>query len=141
MDADKVINLLRRVRHDYGNHLQVISGYTELNRPDAVKEYILEIIREMEKEKRLLEFHNPEIGLFLFEQMLAINDLGVIVIYKELEITSIEKLINSGEPLRTIKKLLEANHIAEDITIEISIRELSDQMEISIYSPILIDNP
>lgn len=141
MDASKVIALLRRIRHDYGNHLQVISGYTELGRPNEVREYISQIIEDLAQEKRILELNDPELGLFLYEQMLLANDLGIILRYKELSIVTGQKLITSFEPYKMIKKLVEENNIFEETIMEMSIYEESDQIKIVIECPMLPNNP
>lgn len=140
MDASKVIALLRRIRHNYGNHLQVISGYTELGRPNEVREYITQIIQEMTQEKRILELDDPELSLFLYEQMLLANDLGIILRYKELSVVSGQKLIASFEPYKMIKKLVEENNILDETVIEVSIYEESDQIRILLECAMLPDN-
>lgn len=141
MDASRTVSLLRRVRHDYGNHLQVISGYTELGRPNEVKEYIIKIIQQMDQEKKLFELESPELTLFLYEQMLLVNDLGIILRYKELVITSGPRLMASFKPYKIIKSLVEENNITEETTMEISIYELPEQIKIKIDCPMLSNSP
>ncbi|NLB87650.1 MAG: hypothetical protein GX790_00235 [Syntrophomonadaceae bacterium] len=137
MDAAEVVALLRRIRHDYGNHLQVISGYNELGRPDEVREYIAEIIQEITQEKRILELDDSELGLFLFKQMLLANDLGIILRYKEISIVSGQRLIDNFEPYKTIENIVKENILFQNTVMEVSIYEENDQIKVEIECPML----
>lgn len=140
MEASEVVALLRRLRHDYGNHLQVISGYNELGRPDDIREYITEIIQEMAQEKRILDIENSELGLYLFRQMLLVHDLGVILRYKDLSVVSGSKLMAAFEPYNTIRNLVQDNVLLHRAVIEVSICEENDQIKILLECPLLPDN-
>lgn len=107
MDAAKSVELLRRIRHDYANHLQVISGYIELARYQEVKDYIAAMVEEMSEERKVFESLDPEAVLYLFEKMLSVRDLGIILKYDELEISNTRILENHNEPDKTLKSLLE----------------------------------
>ncbi len=53
-------------RHDYINHLQVISGLLELGRPERASEYLKETLRIIETERMLLKRQDKGLGLFLY---------------------------------------------------------------------------
>ncbi len=56
MDMKKLLEVIQVQRHDFLNHLQVISGFLQLNKPDQIKEYLGQIIygmREMSQTSRL----------------------------------------------------------------------------------------
>ncbi|HOV43587.1 MAG TPA: Spo0B domain-containing protein, partial [Syntrophothermus lipocalidus] len=55
MKAEEVIWFLDCQRHDYLNHLQVISGLLELGQPARAREYLKEALRFIETERMLLK--------------------------------------------------------------------------------------
>ena len=140
MDAISTVNLLRRMRHDFGNHLQIISGYTDLGRPEEVKEYIAHLTKDLEQERLLFELDSAEASLFLYEQMLLVKDLGVIVKYKELDISSGQKLRANNQPFNIIKSLLNEHNLEDETIIEVSVYESPLQTEILIYCPRLAED-
>ncbi|MDD3268361.1 MAG: Spo0B domain-containing protein, partial [Syntrophomonadaceae bacterium] len=81
MDTAKSVELLRRMRHDFANHLQVISGYIELERYQDVKDYIADIVEEMSGERKIFESLDAEVVWHLYEKMLSARDLGIILKY------------------------------------------------------------
>lgn len=105
MDAARTVELLRRIRHDYANHLQVISGYVELARYQEVKDYIAAMVEEMSEERKIFESLDYEAVLYLFEKMLSARDLGIILKYDELKISNTRILKNHNEPEKTLKSL------------------------------------
>ena len=65
MNGEQVIQLLRQLRHDFGNHLQVISGYLDLGRSAEVKRYIQSLAEEMGEERIIFETCSPDTA-FIF---------------------------------------------------------------------------
>lgn len=47
MDQEKLLEVIQVQRHDFLNHLQVISGFLQLNKPDRIREYIELVTIEM----------------------------------------------------------------------------------------------
>ncbi|NLJ71599.1 MAG: hypothetical protein GX333_01145, partial [Syntrophomonadaceae bacterium] len=82
MEASKVLALIRRLRHDFGNHLQVIGGFTELGYTGEVQDYIADLVREMGEERILFELNDPELSLFLLQQKLYAQEVGVMLNYQ-----------------------------------------------------------
>lgn len=107
MDAAKTVELLRRIRHDYANHLQVISGYVDLARYQEVKDYIAAMVEEMSEERKIFESMECEAVLYLYEKVLSARDLGIILKYDELKISSARILENNYEPDKTLSSLSE----------------------------------
>ena len=105
MDNEKVVQLVRRLRHDFGNHLQVIMSYNDLNRPQAIKDYIFTVVEEMAAERRLFETLSPDPALYLLEQIYLAHDLGIILRYQELNINSADILRNHQEPFKSLESL------------------------------------
>lgn len=123
MDATRFVEILRRCRHDFGNHLQVVSGYTELGRSDKVKEYIGNIVEKMALERIIFESLPAEGALYFYEQVLLAADLGVILVYKDLKITNWHKLENGMEPLRSLTPLAAGVSKEEEPIVFISLQE------------------
>ena len=59
------IELLRHVRHDWLNKLQLIKGNLDLNKIDRTKEIISEIVIEAQNETKLSNLHFPNFTLLL----------------------------------------------------------------------------
>ncbi|ABI68911.1 Spo0B domain-containing protein [Syntrophomonas wolfei] len=91
MEAKHSMEILRRVRHDFANHLQVVSGYLELGRCQQVKEYIAEIVMDMAEEKKIFEAGlSAKEALYFFEKTLTARELGIILRYEDLEVNSLD---------------------------------------------------
>ena len=76
------IELLRHVRHDWLNKLQLIKGNLDLNKIDRTKEIISEIVIEAQNETKLSNLHFPNFTLLLlthnWEQNMFQIDFEVI---------------------------------------------------------------
>lgn len=141
METEKTIALLRKMRHDFGNHLQVISGYLELKQPEKVQEYVDKLIMAIRAERIVFETTEGEAAIYLFEQMLAARDYGVELLYKDVKITAAEPLMQANEPLNSLLQLAQ-NINAEDLKVEVVIGPGMEQdIYIEYYSEALADNP
>lgn len=105
MEAEQMVNLLRRVRHDFANHLQVIGGYLELGWTGQMGAYIKEITAGINQERIIFEAVAPEYALYFYEQLLAVKDMGIILIYEDLDVKTVDCLIAANEPVRSIAAL------------------------------------
>lgn len=123
MEATRVVEILRRCRHDFGNHLQVVSGYTELGRSDKVKEYIANIVEKMAWERIIFDSLPAEAALYFYEQVLLAADLGVILVYKDLKITNWQQLQTQMEPIRSLAPLAAGVSKEEEPVIFVSLQE------------------
>ena len=106
MEAGQMVSLLRRVRHDYANHLQVISGYLEMGWEGQLSDYIRSIVAELNQERIIFESVGPEAALYFYEQLLRIKDVGIIIVYEDLDITSTQMLQALNEPFNSIAAML-----------------------------------
>jgi sensor histidine kinase regulating citrate/malate metabolism len=61
MDLEKLLEVIQVQRHDFLNHLQVISGFLQLNRFEQAQVYIKEISREMAVSSKISRIKNPEV--------------------------------------------------------------------------------
>ncbi|MDD4334936.1 MAG: Spo0B domain-containing protein [Desulfotomaculaceae bacterium] len=60
MDLQKILEVVRVQRHDFLNHLQVVSGFLQLNKPDRIREYIEQIIDDMRVVSQTARLGIPE---------------------------------------------------------------------------------
>ncbi|MHB9144106.1 MAG: Spo0B domain-containing protein [Symbiobacteriia bacterium] len=74
-----LVKVIRNQRHGFINHLQVISGWLQLKKPDHVFEYIDGIRRKREQESQILRVKSVEVlGLLLVKSSLAeANELDI----------------------------------------------------------------
>lgn len=106
MEAGQMVSLLRRVRHDYANHMQVISGYLEMGWEGQLRDYIRSIVAELNQERIIFESVGPEAALYFYEQLLMIKDMGIILVYEDLDITLTQLLQTRNEPFNSIAAML-----------------------------------
>ncbi len=140
MEASKVLALIRRLRHDFGNHLQVIGGFTELGYTGEVQDYIADLVREMGEERILFELNDPELSLFLLQQKLYAQEVGVMLNYDVIDITTTaSELIEELDLFAAIKSLV-GEQAKEEVVINVSIYELVDQVKVVLNSKLLTDN-
>ena len=100
-----MVNLLRRVRHDFANHLQVIGGYLELGWTEQMSAYIKEITAGINQERIIFEAVAPAYALYFYEQLLTVRDMGIILVYEDLDVKTADCLIAANEPVRSIAAL------------------------------------
>lgn len=142
MQDEKVVGIIRRMRHDFGNHLQVILGYLELERPREVKDYIHSLIDEMQAERAIFEHLPEQVALYLYQQVLMAADLGLILHFRELKITSCELLQMNNEPVTTLRRIgpvLQSND--EEPLVEVSLFGGEGEMVMVINSQHLETSP
>jgi stage 0 sporulation protein B (sporulation initiation phosphotransferase) len=105
VEAGQAVNIIRRLRHDFGNYLQVILGYIDLGQPQQAREYILKVVEELAEGRYIFESQDNEAALFFFEQLLKARDLGIILRYKEINIKKWGLLKERNEPIKTLSSL------------------------------------
>lgn len=140
MEADRTVALLRKMRHDFGNHLQVISGYLELNHPEKVQQYVDKLIIDARAERTVFENAKGDTILYLYEQMLAARDYNIRLLYKQISLLAVEPLMWVNEPLNTLIQLKE-QYPADELTVEVVIgMTLEQDIYIDYYSDSFTEN-
>jgi len=133
LKAEYMVDLLRRVRHDFANHLQVISGYLDMERPERVKEYLTAVMEEITAERIIFESQPGEAALYFYEQVLLAYDLGIMLRYEDIDVDDWAILRASGEPCKSLaalnKELIKSEE--EDVTVYLSIYE--DQQGVDMF--------
>lgn len=133
MEAEQYMALLRRIRHDFLNQLQVILGYIDLDNPRQARNYIEKIVKEMTAERAVFERLDAKLAFHLYRQMLLAQDIGVIIKYQEIDIASPELLAEQNEPFQTVQAMglnLKDNGHTERI-LNISVVESNGKLKIS----------
>jgi len=124
LEAEQMVDLLRRVRHDFANHLQVISGYLDLEQPARVKQYLATVMEEIIAERLIFESQQGEAALFFYEQMLRAYDLGITLRYEDIDIDCWAILKASDEPCKSLADLSKGLiRTEDDVIIYLSIYE------------------
>jgi len=69
VNIELFLEILRVQRHDFVNHLQVISGYLQLNKTTEVQKYIQEAVLEINRLGKIIHLKPPEAAVaFLVAQ-------------------------------------------------------------------------
>ncbi len=102
MDMKGALKLVRRIRHDYGNHLQVISGYIDMDMPEKVKEYIRVIVEQMEAERSVFSLVDAETAMHFYWQVLKAIDTGIVLRYDDLDLENSQLFIENDEPFQSL---------------------------------------
>lgn len=75
--AAKSLLLLRRQRHSFLNHLQVISGWLQLEKPERARQYLESVAARMTGEAEALRQASPGLALRMLELGLEAETHGV----------------------------------------------------------------
>lgn len=86
-NAEEIIRYLREQRHDYMNHIQVIWGYLQLNRPEKAADYISGMNSKLQVLGKVLKINSPLLALFLYNTICKVQSMGMNV---EINADSIE---------------------------------------------------
>ena len=136
MNGQKTVDLLREIRHDFGNHLQVIMGYLDLGNPQQARKYIIKLIEEMAAERLIFESTDADTALYLYQQLLLSRELGVILRYDEIKVKSPDLLQLNNEPWRSLQQVLkewEVENEEDEPMVYLEIYEKSDGVDL-LYS-------
>lgn len=60
MNIDSMLEIISVQRHDFLNHLQVISGLLQLNKAERVKDYIRQVSLEVERLSKVVHLRVPQ---------------------------------------------------------------------------------
>ncbi|MDQ0285510.1 sensor histidine kinase regulating citrate/malate metabolism [Desulfofundulus luciae] len=81
MELKSLLEFIRMQRHDFLNHLQVISGFIQMNRGEKAREYLLEVARELERLAKIIHLQVPEATAAFLAALAQGTDLQVEVDY------------------------------------------------------------
>lgn len=131
METGRAVDILRRVRHDFGNYLQVVLGYIDLNRPEQARDYILGVVEELAAERIIFESLDAEAALYFYQQLLMARDLGIILRYTELDHNSSWTILQErNEPFKTLALLSQKfRTMADDPMVNLSLYNTGDEIK------------
>jgi hypothetical protein len=81
MELQSLLEFIRLQRHDFLNHLQVISGFIQMNKGEQAREYLLGVARELERLGRVIHLQMPEATAAFLAALARGNRLQVEVDY------------------------------------------------------------
>lgn len=64
-EAERIRNLMKNMRHDWMNHIQVIMGYQLLKQHDKVDRYLQKLTKKSLAERAISELHYPPLATAL----------------------------------------------------------------------------
>lgn len=76
-----MIKLISLLRHDFLNQLQVIDGYLQVGKADRAREYLQEVVKELNKLGKLVHLQVPEIALVILLAAETANRAGIRISY------------------------------------------------------------
>lgn len=136
VNGQKTVDLLRQIRHDFGNHLQVIMGYMDLGQEQEARQYIVSLVEEMALERVIFDHTDDDTALYLYEQLLLSRELGAILRYDEIQLSGKSLLKLKDEPLSSLKVVLQewkSENEEDDPLIYLEIYERADGVDL-LYS-------
>lgn len=81
MDMKGILEVIREQRHDFLNHLQVISGYLQLQKQEIAYGYIKKISGMLREQGKIFCLKIPEINAVLLVEQKKAREHGIEVIY------------------------------------------------------------
>lgn len=104
----EIIKYLREQRHDFMNHIQVIWGYLQLNKPSEAMKYIGEFNKKYSTLGSLFKLESPALSLFLYDNIKKAFKLD-LHIDLETELDNMEDIFDSKyrEDLKIISILFD----------------------------------
>lgn len=135
----ELLETLRSHRHDFINHLQVISGLIQLNKPQQAQEYILEIVDELRNNKRIRFVGRPEIDALLLKKAAQAYELSIpfeVVAESEFEGLTIPGLDVARILGNLIENALDASGPLppEKREVRVTLRESEQEWELTVYN-------
>ncbi|MDD3852849.1 MAG: Spo0B domain-containing protein [Syntrophomonadaceae bacterium] len=124
MTDDQMVDLLRRTRHDFDNHLQVISGYLDLAKPEEAQKYLKQIVAELATERIIFESCSGEAALYFYDQLIRARDIGIAIKYHRLQVNNINHLQTHDEPFNSLKEAAARyNHRGDNLKVNVTVIE------------------
>lgn len=102
MNLEKLLDAIQVQRHDFLNHLQVISGLLQMNKVDRVRDYLNQVCVEMTQFSKTAKVAIPELTAAL---IIGMNDAAMYQI--ELVLTINSDLADCAVPGSVVGEVLE----------------------------------
>jgi len=121
MDDADVMSLLRAQRHSFLNHLQVVSGWLQMNQPQRAYDYLLKIVPALVDQGLVTGQVPPAVGHRLIATFLEAEVLGIrlhVTVAEPPDAAVADRLYRSvAESLQAVATLPEAER---ELSVHIS---------------------
>lgn len=122
MESQHYVNLLRRMRHDYANQVQVLGGWLELGDWDRACEALSVLRGSLQRDQLVLRHPIPEVALYLYECVQQAADLDIVLICDVSDFSSWESLQQGDQPLTELRRIRK-DYRENELIIYLSITE------------------
>lgn len=128
--GSEVIKYMREQRHDFMNHIQVIWGYLQLDKPKNALEYIAELNKKLAVFGQVFLIESPVLSLFLYKCIRRAYDLEKTIDF-DFEALNLENFLMHNYNEKLI--------IMEDLFGELINRITKDDEDKNIYIDVYND--
>lgn len=117
ISATQSLYLMRRQRHAFLNHLQVISGWLQLGRPERASQYLEMVAARMNSEAESIRQAPALLGLLMLELGLEAETRGARL---EWRVTGPDVTLSAGQLDQLQQQVLEAMAGGGLVTVELA---------------------
>ncbi|MBT9172891.1 MAG: hypothetical protein DDT21_01278 [Syntrophomonadaceae bacterium] len=100
--SEAILKLFNLCRHEFINHLQVISGLAQLNKTEKLQSCIRKVSDELHQMGRLASCGDPRLGILIYETFakvpentLSVEFDGTIPVLSQVSLTLTTELLNA----------------------------------------------
>jgi hypothetical protein len=139
MNAIEVLGLIRRQRHDFLNHIQVVRGYLELHMEDQVLSYVKKVSEEMAVEGRIFQIPDAELAMFLYQVHIAAQEYELALEVGEVKAGDVgQDLLNQSLPalMACFKEISSGCAQLETALVRLDVFGETGQIRYKIYPPL-----
>jgi hypothetical protein len=106
MDLQQIDYMVSQLRHDYGNLLQLVGAYLDMDMPEQARQFVHREIETWHREHAMLRRLSPEVKLYLWYQRTRMRAIGVELVYQDIALASCQLLERDDEPYVTLRQAL-----------------------------------
>ncbi len=106
LDDQAILDIIRRQRHNFMNHLQVLYGYAQLNRIDAMGDYFNRLVQNLVQQSQLSGLADPSLAIALLKWCIVAEDEGIDLKLETAPQLSMMKLAR-GEDIEELDRRME----------------------------------
>jgi sensor histidine kinase regulating citrate/malate metabolism len=126
---EDIFKVLRNERHDFLNHLQVISGLLQLKKPEQALDYVAKVTQELYSLGKVMRIQDLQIATALLLSNYEANQKGISLqfeISSELDQIALDSLVFSqalGQLLQTLLGLCQKVAVDPAVPMKIGLKE------------------
>lgn len=117
LDDQAVLDIIRRQRHNFMNHLQVLYGYAQLNRIDAMGDYFNRLVQNLIQQSQLNRLADPSLAISLLKWCVVAEDEGI------------DLKVETAPQLSALKLACSDDLVDLDRRLELAIKAASERPE------------